>query len=193
MNGAGTFNGIISLYSNTTGGSQNNILNLNHAQAAQYSTIKLGGHGYIDGSFRPESRREHFHQQAGAQQYRGSDHRGGTTLTITGNSSSYGGSFGGTVTVDYTGGGTFTLGNSNKGTALTPASSPDATLKISSGTLSLFSGNVTWSQKLVMGDGTTLNVQDGPSVAGYAGYNATSVNSGGFNFSERRRSAAASI
>lgn len=28
----------------------------------------------------------------------------GTTLTITGNSSSYGGSFGGTVTVDYTGG-----------------------------------------------------------------------------------------
>lgn len=53
----------------------------------------------------------------------------GTTLTITGNSSSYGGSFGGTVTVDYTGGGTFTLGNSNKGTALTPASSPDATLK----------------------------------------------------------------
>lgn len=77
LNGAGTFNGIISLYSNTTGGSQNNILNLNHAQAAQYSTIKLGGPRLHDGSFRPESRREHFHQQAGAQQYRGSDHRGG--------------------------------------------------------------------------------------------------------------------
>ncbi len=50
LNGAGTFNGIISLYSNTTGGSQNNILNLNHAQAAQYATIKLGGHGYTTGA-----------------------------------------------------------------------------------------------------------------------------------------------
>ncbi len=183
LNGAGTFNGIISLYSNTTGGSQNNILNLNHAQAAQYATIKLGGHGYTTGASVLKagvntsiSKLEHNNTAALITGE-------GTTLTITGNSSSYGGSFGGTVTVDYTGGGTFTLGNSNKGTALTPASSPDATLKISSGTLSLFSGNVTWSQKLVMGDGTTLNVQDGPSVAGYAGYNATSVNSGGFNFS----------
>ena len=42
-----------------------------------------------------------------------------TTLTITADSSSYGGSFGGTVTVDYTGGGTFTLGNSDKSAALT--------------------------------------------------------------------------
>ena len=50
LNGAGTFNGIISLYSNTTGGSQNNILNLNHAQAAQYATIKLGGYGYTTGA-----------------------------------------------------------------------------------------------------------------------------------------------
>lgn len=48
----------------------------------------------------------------------------GTTLTITGDSSSYGGSFGGTVTVDYTGGGTFTLGNSDKTVALTPAALP---------------------------------------------------------------------
>ncbi len=153
LNGAGTFNGIISLYSNTTGA----------------SVLKAGVNTSI-------SKLEHNNTAALITGE-------GTTLTITGNSSSYGGSFGGTVTVDYTGGGTFTLGNSNKGTALTPASSPDATLKISSGTLSLFSGNVTWSQKLVMGDGTTLNVQDGPSVAGYAGYNATSVNSGGFNFS----------
>ena len=67
------------------------------------------------------------------------------------------------MTVDYTGGGTFTLGNSDKSAALTPAASADATLKISSGTLSLFSGNVNWSQKLVMGDGTTLTVQDGPA------------------------------
>ncbi len=183
LNGAGTFNGIISLYSNTTGGTQNNILNLNHALAAQNATIKLGGHSYATGASVLKagvdtsiSRLEHNNAAALITGE-------GTTLTITGNSSSYGGSFGGTVTVNYTGGGIFTLGNSNKDTALAPASSPDATLKISSGTLSLFSGNVTWSQKLVMGDGTTLNVQDGPPVAGYAGYNASSVNSGGFNFS----------
>ncbi|MCG4597608.1 autotransporter-associated beta strand repeat-containing protein [Akkermansia muciniphila] len=183
LNGAGTFNGIISLYSNTTGGSQNNILNLNHAQAAQYATIKLGGYGYTTGASVLKagvntsiSKLEHNNAAALITGE-------GTTLTITGDSSSYGGSFGGTVTVDYTGGGTFTLGNSDKNTALTPAASPNATLKISRGTLSLFSGNVTWSQKLVMGDGTTLSIQDGPSVTGYAGYNATSVNSGGFNFS----------
>lgn len=34
-----------------------------------------------------------------------------------------------------------------------------------------------------MGDGTTLNVQDGPSVTGYSSYNAASINNGGFNFS----------
>lgn len=183
LNGAGTFNGIISLYSNTTGGSQNNILNLNHAQAAQYATIKLGGYGYTTGASVLKagvntsiSKLEHNNAAALITGE-------GTTLTITGDSSSYGGSFGGTVTVDYTGGGTFTLGNSDKNTALTPAASPNATLKISRGTLSLFSGNVTWSQKLVMGDGTTLNVQDGPSVTGYSSYNAASINNGGFNFS----------
>ncbi len=183
LNGAGTFNGIISLYSNTTGGSQNNILNLNHAQAAQYATIKLGGYGYTTGASVLKagvntsiSKLEHNNAAALITGE-------GTTLTITGDSSSYGGSFGGTVTVDYTGGGTFTLGNSDKNTALSPAASPNATLKISRGTLSLFSGNVTWSQKLVMGDGTTLNIQDGPPVTGAASYNAASINSGGFNFS----------
>ena len=178
LNGAGT-----SLYSNTTGGSQNNILNLNHAQAAQYATIKLGGYGYTTGASVLKagvntsiSKLEHNNAAALITGE-------GTTLTITGDSSSYGGSFGGTVTVDYTGGGTFTLGNSDKNTALSPAASPNATLKISRGTLSLFSGNVTWSQKLVMGDGTTLNIQDGPPVTGAASYNAASINSGGFNFS----------
>ena len=34
-----------------------------------------------------------------------------------------------------------------------------------------------------MGDGTTLNIQDGPPVTGAASYNAASINSGGFNFS----------
>lgn len=87
------------------------------------------------------------------------------------------------MTVDYTGGGTFTLGNSDKTVALTPAASADATLKISSGTLSLFSGNVNWSQKLVMGDGTTLTVQDGPAVTGYYNYDAASINGDGFTFS----------
>lgn len=36
-----------------------------------------------------------------------------------------------------------------------------------------------------MGDGTTLNIQDGPPVTGAASYNAASINSGGFNFPER--------
>ena len=183
LNGAGTFNGIISLYSNTTGGTQNNILNLNHALAAQNATIKLGGYGYTTGASVLQagvntsiSKLEHNNTAALITGE-------GTTLTITGDSSSYGGSFGGTVTVDYTGGGTFTLGNSDKTVALTPAVSADATLKISSGTLSLFSGNVNWSQKLVMGDGTTLTVQDGPAVSGYYNYDATSINGDGFTFS----------
>ena len=183
LNGAGTFNGIISLYSNTTGGTQNNILNLNHALAAQNATIKLGGYGYTTGASVLQagvntsiSKLEHNNTAALITGE-------GTTLTITGDSSSYGGSFGGTVTVDYTGGGTFTLGNSDKTVALTPAASADATLKISSGTLSLFSGNVNWSQKLVMGDGTTLTVQDGPAVSGYYEYDAASINGDGFTFS----------
>ena len=183
LNGAGTFNGIISLYSNTTGGTQNNILNLNHALAAQNATIKLGGYGYTTGASVLQagvntsiSKLEHNNTAALITGE-------GTTLTITGDSSSYGGSFGGTVTVDYTGGGTFTLGNSDKTVALTPAASADATLKISSGTLSLFSGNVNWSQKLVMGDGTMLTVQDGPAVSGYYNYDATSINGDGFTFS----------
>ena len=183
LNGAGTFNGIISLYSNTTGGTQNNVLNLNHALAAQNATIKLGGYGYTTGASILKagvntsiSKLEHNNTAALITGE-------GTTLTITGDSSSYGGSFGGTVTVDYAGGGTFTLGNSNKDTALTPAASPDATLKISSGTLSLFSGNVNWSQKLVMGDGTTITVQDGPAVSGYYNYDASSINGDGFTFS----------
>ncbi len=183
LNGAGTFNGIISLYSNTTGGTQNNILNLNHALAAQNATIKLGGYGYATGASVLKagvntSISKLVHNNTAAL-ITGE----GTTLTITGDSSSYGGSFGGTVTVDYTGGGTFTLGNSDKSAALTPAASADATLKISSGTLSLFSGNVNWSQKLVMGDGTTLTVQDGPAVSGYYNYDATSINGDGFTFS----------
>lgn len=183
LNGAGTFNGIISLYSNTTGGTQNNILNLNHALAAQNATIKLGGYGYATGASILKagvntsiSKLEHNNAAALITGE-------GTTLTITGDSSSYGGSFGGTVTVDYTGGGTFTLGNSDKTVALTPAAAADATLKISSGTLSLFSGNVNWSQKLVMGDGTTLTVQDGPAVSGYYNYDANSINGDGFTFS----------
>ena len=72
LNGAGTFNGIISLYSNTTGGTQNNILNLNHALAAQNATIKLGGYGYTTGASVLQA-----HQQAGAQQRRRPDYRGG--------------------------------------------------------------------------------------------------------------------
>ncbi len=165
------------------GGTQNNILNLNHALAAQNATIKLGGYGYTTGASVLQagvntsiSKLEHNNTAALITGE-------GTTLTITGDSSSYGGSFGGTVTVDYTGGGTFTLGNSDKTVALTPAASADATLKISSGTLSLFSGNVNWSQKLVMGDGTTLTVQDGPAVSGYYNYDATSINGDGFTFS----------
>ena len=184
LNGAGTFNGIISLYSNTTGGTQNNILNLNHALAAQNATIKLGGYGYATGASVLKagvntSISKLVHNNTAAL-ITGE----GTTLTITGDSSSYGGSFGGTVTVDYTGGGTFTLGNSDKSAALTPAASADATLKISSGTLSLFSGNVNWSQKLVMGDGTTLTVQDGPAVSGYYNYDATSINGDAFTVGE---------
>lgn len=183
LNGAGTFNGIISMYSNTTGGSQNNILDLNHALAAQNATIKLGGYSYAAGASVLKasvntsiSKLEHYNTAALITGE-------GTTLTITGDSSSYGGSFGGTVTVDYTGGGTFTLGNSDKSVALSPAASEDATLKISSGTLSLFSGNVTWTQKLVMGDGTTMTVQDGPAVSGYYEYDASSINGEGFTFS----------
>ena len=42
LNGPGTFNGVISMYSNTTGGTRNNILELNHALAAQNATIRLG-------------------------------------------------------------------------------------------------------------------------------------------------------
>lgn len=183
LNGPGTFNGIISLFSNTTAGTQNNFLNLNHAQAAQHATIRLGGHAYATGASVLKagvntsiSKLEHNNAAALITGE-------GTTLTITGDSSSYGGSFGGTVTVDYTGGGTFTLGNSDKSVALTPEASPEATLKISSGTLSLFSGNVNWSQKLVMGDGTTLTVQDGPAVSGYYNYDANSINGDGFTFS----------
>lgn len=183
LNGAGTFNGIISLYSNTTGGTRNNILELNHALAAQNATIRLGGYSYAAGASVLQasvdtsiSKLEHNNAAALITGE-------GTTLTITGDSSSYGGSFGGSVTVDYTGGGVFTLGNSTRDTALTPAAAPDATLKISSGTLSLYSGNVTWSQKLVMGDGATLTVQDGPAVSGYYSYDPASINGGGFTFS----------
>lgn len=120
LNGPGTFNGVISLFSNTTAGTQNNFLNLNHALAAQYATIRLGGHGYATGASVLKagvntsiSKLEHNNTAALITGE-------GTTLTITGDSSSYGGSFGGTVTVDYTGGGTFTLGNSDKTVALTP-------------------------------------------------------------------------
>ena len=183
LNGAGTFNGIISLYSNTTGGTQNNILNLNHALAAQNATIKLGGYGYATGASVLKAGVDTSISKLVHNNTAALITGEGTTLTITGDSSSYGGSFGGTVTVDYTGGGTFTLGNSDKAVALTPAASADATLKISNGTLSLFSGNVTWSQKLVMGDGTTLTVQDGPAVSGYYNYDASSINGDGFTFS----------
>lgn len=106
LNGPGTFNGVISLFSNTTAGTQNNFLNLNHALAAQYATIRLGGHGYATGASVLKagvntsiSKLEHNNTAALITGE-------GTTLTITGDSSSYGGSFGGTVTVDYTGGGT---------------------------------------------------------------------------------------
>ena len=96
LNGAGTFNGIISLYSNTTGGTQNNILNLNHALAAQNATIKLGGYGYATGASVLKagvntSISKLVHNNTAAL-ITGE----GTTLTITGDSSSYGGSFGGT-------------------------------------------------------------------------------------------------
>ena len=183
LNGAGTFNGIISVYSNTTGGTQNNILNLNHALAAQNATIKLGGYGYATGASILKAGVDTSISKLVHNNTAALITGEGTTLTITGDSSSYGGSFGGTVTVDYTGGGTFTLGNSDKAVALTPAASADATLKISSGTLSLYSGNVTWSQKLVMGGGTTLTVQDGPAVSGYYNYDASSINGEGFTFS----------
>ena len=183
LNGEGNFNGTIYVYSATTAGSQNNFLDLNHALAAQNATIKLGGYSYAAGASVLKAS-VNTSIKALAQDGQAALITGeGTTLTITGNSSSYCGSFGGSVTVDYTGGGTFTLGNSIKGTALAPASSPDATLKISSGTLSLFSGNVNWSQKLVMGDGTTLNVQDGPPITGAAAYNATAITGNGFTFS----------
>lgn len=183
LNGAGNFNGTIYVYSNTTGGTQNNILNLNHALAAQNATIKLGGYSYAAGA---SVLKAGVNTSIKALTY--GDAAAlitgeGTTLTITGNSSSYGGSFGGTVTVDYTGGGTFTLGNSSKETALTPAASADATLKISSGTLSLYSGNVNWTQKLVMGNGTTLNVQDGAPISGAAAYNAAAITGNGYTFS----------
>lgn len=183
LNGEGNFNGIISIYSNTTAGGQNNVLDLNHALAAQNATIKLGGFGYATGASVLKAsvntsinKLEHYNTAA---LITGTN----TTLTITGNSSSYGGSFGGSVTVDYAGGGTFTLGNSDRNTALTPAASADATLKISSGTLSLNSGSVAWSQKLVMGNNTRLDVQEGPAVSGYLYYDANSINSAGFTFS----------
>lgn len=75
------------------------------------------------------------------------------------------------------------MGSGAKGTALSPRSASSATLKISNGTLSLCSGNVTWA-RLVMGNNTTLKIEDGPVVAGSGSYNAASVGSEGFNFTE---------
>lgn len=187
LTGEGDFNGTIYLYSNTVGGSRNNILSLQHANAAKNATIKLGGYSYNLGAsvlqvdvnssikalaFDSES------NDKNAAIIKGT----GTTLTVTGDSSTYGGSFQGTVTVDYTGGGTFTLGSGNKGQNLDTHSDATATLKISTGTLSLNSGSATWAQKLVMGDNTTFNIADGPAVTGASSYNANSWNDGGFNF-----------
>ncbi len=102
------------------------------------------------------------------------------TLSAAGDMA-YAGSFGGYVTVDYAGGGTFTLGSGDKATALSPNASADATLQISNGgTLSLYSGKVKWDNKIIMGEETTLNVQDGPSVTGSGSYNVASFNSDGF-------------
>lgn len=187
LTGEGDFNGTIYLYSNTVGGSRNNILSLQHANAAKNATIKLGGYSYNLGAsvlkvdvnssikalaYDSESNDKNAAVITGT----------GTTLTVTGDSSSYGGSFQGTVTVDYTGGGTFTLGSGSKGQNLEPHSDATATLKISNGTLSLNSGTVTWAQKLVMGDNTTFNIADGPSVRGYYNYDAASINDGSLNF-----------
>ena len=183
LNGPGTFNGVISMYSNTTGGTRNNILELNHALAAQNATIRLGGYSYAAGASVLQANVDTSISKLEHDNVAALITGEGTTLTITGDSSSYGGSFGGSITVDYAGGGIFTLGNSNKDTALTPAASPDATLKISSGTLSLYSGNVNWTQKLVMGDNTVLTVEDGPPVSGYYSYDANSINGNGFTFS----------
>lgn len=158
LDGEGTFNGTIALYSNTTGGGQNNVLNLAHAQAAQNATIKLGGEGYEKGAsvlqVGVNTSIASLNNNSQAALITGE----GTTLTITGGNSFYSGSFGGSVTVDYAGSGTFQLG-AGKTDTLSPAYSPEATLKISSGTLSLVSV-VTWSQKLVMGENTTLNAKD---------------------------------
>ena len=183
LNGPGTFNGVISLYSNTTGGTRNNILELNHALAAQNATIRLGGYSYAAGASVLQANVDTSISKLEHDNVAALITGEGTTLTITGDSSSYGGSFGGSITVDYVGGGIFTLGNSDKNTALAPAASPDATLKISSGTLSLYSGNVNWTQKLVMGDNTVLTVEDGPPVSGYYNYDANSINGNGFTFS----------
>lgn len=187
LTGEGNFNGTIYLYSETVGGSRNNILTLSHAKAAQNATVKMGGHSYEKGA---SVLKVAVDSSISKLAYDGSSNDKnaavitgeGTTLTVTGNSSSYGGSLQGTVTVDYTGGGTFTLGSGAKGTALSPRSASSATLKISNGTLSLCSGNVTWAQKLVMGNNTTLKIEDGPVVAGSGSYNAASVGSEGFNF-----------
>lgn len=187
LTGEGNFNGTIYLYSETVGGSRNNILTLSHAKAAQNATVKMGGYSYNLGA---SVLKVAVDSSISKLAYDGSSNDKnaavitgeGTTLTVTGDSSSYGGSLQGTVTVDYTGSGTFTLGSGAKGTALSPHSDSTATLKISNGTLSLCSGNVTWAQKLVMGDNATLKIEDGPSVAGSGSYNAASVSSEGFNF-----------
>lgn len=188
LTGEGNFNGTIYLYSNTVGGARNNILSLQHANAAQNATIKLGGYSYAKGASVLKVAVDSSIKALAFDSDSGDKNAAvitgdGTTLTVTGDSSSYGGSLQGTVTVDYTGGGTFTLGSGSKDTALSPNSASTATLKISNGTLSLYSGNVTWAQNLVMGDNTTLKIEDGPAVTDSLNYNANTLNDGCFNLS----------
>ncbi len=172
LTGEGDYNGTVALQSNTNVLANNMVLILQDAKALQNASVKLGG-----GSNAGRSVLQIDTDATIAALLRDgskgvlTDGGAGKTLSITGGDSVFSGMFDGKITVDYIGTGKFTLGNNNKDAALSaPASSADATLKISKGTLELFSGAATWAQKLVMGDNTTIIIEDGARVTNWGGY-----------------------
>ncbi len=105
----------------------------------------------------------------------------GTTLTVTGDSVLFSGDIGESVTIDYTGTGIFTLGGSST-ISVTPTTSYDATLQISSGQLNLRTNEVEWHQKLVFKDGARLHIRDGARIDYSQYYDARGFTGSGFVF-----------
>ncbi|MDO4410312.1 MAG: hypothetical protein Q4C05_03395, partial [Akkermansia sp.] len=170
LSGEGTYNGTVTLQSNTNVLANNMVMILQDGKALQNASVKLGGGDKAGRSVLQidEDATIAALLSGGAKSVLSGN---GKTLTITGGDSVFGGDFADAITVDYTGSGKFTLGNQTKD-ALSNSSSAGALLKISNGTLNLYSGLVSWNQGIEMGNGTTLNIEDGAAVSNCYNYDA---------------------